>query len=232
MLWAALTLGLMGSLHCVGMCGPLAIAFGGGRSSSRMDAAITGVFYNIGRASTYALLGLAFGGLGRFMVFAQVQKGVSIAIGVLMIVAFFASFDIEGYIRNLPLIQRWYNRIRSILTRMMKQSQSYHPYTLGLANGLLPCGLVYLALAGALATGGLLQGMLFMFVFGLGTMPMLFVLAFGSGLVPLHVRARLREVIPYVTLVFGIFLCYRGVVVDMPMELDFWSAINDPLMCH
>ena len=232
MLLVALTLGLMGSLHCVGMCGPLAIAFGGGQASSKAKSAIAGISYNLGRASTYAMLGLIFGGLGSFVMFAQAQKGLSILMGVIMIVAFFASIDLESSIRNLPLIQRWYTKVQALISRLMQQSKSYHPYTLGLANGLLPCGLVYLALAGALATGSLVYGMAFMFVFGLGTMPMLFALAFGSGMVPATLRLRFRKVMPYVTLGFGIFLCYRGFVVDMPMELDFWTAVREPVMCH
>ena len=115
---------------------------------------------------------------------------------------------------------------------MIKEVQSYPPFILGMVNGLLPCGLVYLALAGALTTGNIYSGGLFMFFFGLGTIPMLFGLVLGNQMISGSKRKTLTKVIPYVSLAFGVFLCYRGIVVDMPMELDFFEAMKNPVMCH
>jgi len=232
MWYVAFTLGLFGSLHCVGMCGPLAIAFcnrEGNSSSQNIQSALS---YNLGRTATYTLLGLLFGTVGSFIVFADMQKGLSIVLGVLLVLSFLLSIDIDKSINTNSLVKRFYFTVRSKLSAMMQRSQDYHPFSLGMANGLLPCGLVYLALAGALATGSTGGGMIFMALFGLGTLPMLFALTTGVGLFPPTLRAKFRTILPYVTLCFGLFLIYRGVVVDMPTELNFWDALRNPVLCH
>jgi len=232
MLYIAFTLGLMGSLHCLGMCGPLAIAFSGGYSSNKLQVISRSLQYNLGRAITYATIGLLFGLIGSFVFFAQAQQGLSIAMGVMMIIAFFSSLNIDNYIGQFRIVNKWKNFVHRLISPMMKEVKSYPPFILGMVNGLLPCGLVYLALAGALTTGNIYSGGLFMFFFGLGTIPMLFGLVLSNQMMLGSQRKLLTKVIPYVSLAFGIFLCYRGMVVDMPMELDFFEAIKNPVMCH
>ena len=232
MLYIAFTLGLMGSLHCLGMCGPLAIAFSGGYSDNKIQVISRSLQYNLGRSITYAIIGLLFGLIGSFVFFANAQQGLSIAMGMMMIIAFFSSLNIDNYLGRSTIINKWKNFVHGLISPMMKEVQSYPPFILGMANGLLPCGLVYLALAGALTTGNLFSGGLFMFFFGLGTIPMLFGLVLGNQFMLGSQRKVLNRVIPYISLAFGIFLCYRGMVVDMPMELDFFEAVNNPLMCQ
>ena len=130
------------------------------------------------------------------------------------------------------MINRFYLKIQSMLSYMTKRSKEFHPFQLGMANGLLPCGLVYLAIAGALAVGSVLGGMLFMALFGLGTIPMLFVLTTGYGMFSMSFRSKFRKILPYVTLCFGIFLIYRGFAVDVPLDLNFWEALKNPVLCH
>ena len=234
MWYVAFTLGLFGSLHCVGMCGPLAIAFCGGRGStgSKYAALQSGLGYNAGRTFTYTLLGLLFGLLGSFLFLADLQKVLSVVLGLVLIISFLLSIDLEKYISSTSLMKTYYQRVTAQIGSVLQQSSKYPPFVLGMANGLLPCGLVYLALAGALATGGVVSGMIFMALFGLGTVPMLLALTTGSSLVAPGLRMHFRKVLPYVTLCFGVFLIYRGVVVDMPTELNFWEALRNPVMCH
>lgn len=232
MWYVAFTLGLFGSLHCVGMCGPLAIAFSNKESNTKFQNVLSALSYNMGRTVTYTLLGLIFGTLGSFLFVADLQKTISIILGILLIISFLFTIDIDHTISNHKLLFRYYAKVKSLISKMMQKSQEYHPFQLGMANGLLPCGLVYLALAGALATGTIIGGMGFMFLFGIGTLPMLFALTTGIGLFPLSVRTTFRKVLPYVTLAFGCFLVYRGVMVDMPVQLDFWEALRNPVMCH
>lgn len=232
MLYIAFTLGLFGSLHCVGMCGPLAIAFCNRESNNKSQNVKSALAYNLGRTSTYALLGLFFGILGSFIFVSELQKIVSIILGALLVLSFLFSVDIDSSINNNSVVKKYYFNVKKFVSDIMSRSREYHPYQLGMANGLLPCGLVYLALAGALTTGSVLGGVTFMVLFGLGTLPMLFALTTGFGLFSLSVRRRFRTVLPFVTLCFGLFLIYRGLAVDLPSELNFWKSLRNPIMCH
>ena len=232
MILYALLVGLMGSLHCVGMCGPLAIAFSHKKENSKVQNFISSLSYNLGRTLTYSFLGLLFGTLGSFLMVVNLQKSVSILLGILLIISFLFTFDLDQILSQHTLLNTYYGKVRKLIATMMQKSNRYHPFQLGMANGLLPCGLVYLALTGAIATGSLLGGFTFMFLFGLGTIPMLFALSSGYGLLPSTLRLRLLTVLPYVTLVFGIFLVYRGFAVDMPSKLSFWEALKNPILCH
>jgi len=232
MWYIAFTLGLFGSLHCVGMCGPLAIVFCSREGDNTSQRLTSSLGYNLGRTMTYAMLGLLFGLLGSFLFVADIQKGLSIFLGGLLVFSFMMSVDIDTKINTIPVIRRFYDRLRVAISNLYNQTKKYPPMILGMANGLLPCGLVYLALTGALATGNVLDGMIFMTLFGLGTIPMLLGLVMGVNLVGHKIRSRFRKVLPYVTLGFGLFLIYRGIMIDMPVEIDFIEALKNPIMCH
>ncbi len=232
MWYVAFTLGLFGSLHCVGMCGPLAIAFSHRKENTQWQNIFAALSYNLGRTTTYSILGLFFGLLGSFLFVVDLQKVVSIVLGFLLIISVMFTIDIDNTISNHRWFKKLYDKIKNLISQMMQKSNKYHPFHLGMANGLLPCGLVYLGLAGALSTGDLMEGVLFMFLFGLGTIPMLFTITSGVGFFPTSIRQYFRKILPYVTLAFGFFLVYRGIVVDMPIELNFWEAIKNPVMCH
>lgn len=232
MWWVALTLGFFGSLHCLGMCGPLALAFCDRQGQNTTQQLVTGISYNLGRTITYGLMGLVFGLLGSFLFMADMQKVLSIVLGVLLILFFLFSIDLDKKISSTGIFSKFYQYLQSNLSTLLKKSNGYNPLYLGMLNGFLPCGLVYLALTGALSTGHLISGMSFMFYFGLGTTPMLLSLTMGQHWLKPKLRHRIRRIIPYVTLAFGIFLLYRGLAVDIPKELDFWQAMRNPIMCH
>lgn len=231
MLWIALTLGLFGSLHCIGMCGPLAIAFSHTKDDFFLSKIVSGLSYNIGRASTYGILGMLFGLMGSLLFIAHLQKALSIFLGVLLIVSFVIQLSYHNT-SSWGWLNSYYIKVQNAIQTLMGKRFQYHPYILGVANGFLPCGLVYLAIAGALSYGGVVSGMLFMFVFGLGTIPALFFFALGFQFLPIAYRSRIKKITPYVSLVFGVYLVYRGIVIDMPGELDFWTAIKNPVLCH
>jgi sulfite exporter TauE/SafE len=232
MLFVAFTLGLFGSLHCVGMCGPLAIAFCDKEGDSNRQRFVSALSYNLGRTFTYAILGLFFGLLGSFVVVVDLQKALSIFLGIVLVLSFLLSYDLDQKINGWSVVRKFYDAVRQGISKMYNKARQYHPFTLGTANGLLPCGLVYLALAGAIASGSLMSGMIFMTFFGLGTIPMMFALILGMKQLNPKMRFHFRKILPYVTLCFGLFLIYRGVVVGMPEELNFWEMLKNPLMCH
>ena len=230
-LYIAFSLGLLGSMHCVGMCGPLAIAFSSKAPSSKGQHLLHAMSYNIGRVLTYALIGVLFGIVGSFLVFTDIQKSLSILLGFIMIMSFVLHIDLERKLQT-GLLSGFYRQVQQLIQRIASHAHRYPPFVLGAANGLLPCGLVYLALAGAIAGGSVLYGALFMLSFGLGTIPMMLLVVLGYGFVGGKVKLKFRKVLPYATLFFGAFLVYRGMVVDMPQSLSFWEAIKNPILCH
>src|SRR3974390_3444908 len=163
---AAITLGLIGSLHCAGMCGPLAVALPAS-GNSRMAFLSGRLAYNIGRIFTYCWLGVVFGLVGHTLTLAGVQRWVSIALGLVLLVGLISSRKLALWRPVTALVERLKSRMANLLRRRSFISR----LSLGILNGLLPCGLVYVACAGAVATGGLLSGVQYMAGFGLGTVP-------------------------------------------------------------
>ena len=232
MFYMAFTLGLFGSLHCLGMCGPLAIAFTNRPNAGKLHTALSGLNYNLGRTFTYAGLGLLFGTLGSMVVLSDFQKVLSIVLGVILVASSLFGFSVSRQLFKSIHLSGLYNTYQKMVQNVIVKSKSHHPFTLGILNGLLPCGLVYVAIAGALASGSTTAGVFFMTLFGLGTIPMMFALSFGFKIIPTSIKNKLQNALPLISLAFGLFLIYRGFAVDMPKELDFWMAIKNPIMCH
>jgi sulfite exporter TauE/SafE len=214
------------------MCGPIALGVSKMAYASQRNFIISSLQYNVGRTITYLLLGLLFGLIGETIVLSGFQKGFSILAGVVLIGLFLYSLDLEQALKKVYFIKKGIANISILLSRVTSAEWMRKPFLLGLANGLLPCGLVYLALAGSLASGGVEYGALFMLFFGLATIPSLFILAVGGNAFAGRFRFSFRKLLPYVQLVMGIYLIYRGVVVGMPEELDFYTALKNPIMCH
>lgn len=229
-IYAGFILGLLGSLHCVGMCGPLAMALPLTASEKR-TVIFQSLLYNLGRIMTYSLMGLAMGLLGWGIALAGYQKIFSIALGIGLIISAIFSFSLESRLLRNSWLQKRFAAIKSKLTQLLSIRGNFSAIRIGLLNGLLPCGLVYVALAGAIATGKVFTGALYMAAFGLGTLPlMLGVMTFGH----LFKRSffKIRKWIPVGLAIFGALLIYRGIMLDIPMNLQFWEANNFPVMCH
>jgi len=211
MLWTAFILGLAGSLHCAGMCGPLAIALP--HPGRGMAGFVAGrVFYQLGRLVTYMALGAAFGLLGRSLILAGVQQWVSIGAGLLILSGLVASLWAGT---SVPLNQ-WVARVKGWLGWWLQRRTLGSLAVLGLVNGLLPCGLVYAACAGAAASGDAGQGLLYMGIFGLGTVPMMLGLSLGGQVIPMAMRLRLQRLIPVSLGLVGVLLVLRGMALGIP----------------
>lgn len=228
---SAFLLGLLSSVHCIGMCGPLALAVPSpGRSAwARMRSAI---LLNGGRVVTYALLGAAIGLFGRGLDMAGLQRTVSIALGVVIMLALVA----PGVVSRIPLSNgpaRLVFRLQGVMARQLKRTSPEGLVLTGLLNGLLPCGMVYLALAGALAQAGPGQGALFMLFFGLGTWPLLVGLKVGSTFAGPGVRSRLRKVAPAAYALMAVLFILRGLDLGIPyLSPDLPDANSAAEVCH
>lgn len=221
MLWPALILGIAGSLHCVAMCGPLMLAIPL-PPSDKWKMAMQTFIYQAGRITTYAILGLAFGILGKGIAVAGFQQALSIGAGILMIAAAFFAFRWEQAALSIPGMRMMTQLVQQRIGDLLRRNPTGASLGIGLLNGLLPCGLVYAALAGAISTGDPLQGSAFMALFGLGTLPTLFLLMLSGRRLSAPLRARFRIVQPMLLALTGILLLSRGLHLDLSL---FQSAV-------
>jgi sulfite exporter TauE/SafE len=212
LLITAFGLGLVSSLHCVGMCGPLALALPLSGFSAR--ARYLGILiYNIGRISTYTIAGLLVGLIGRTIQFAGYQQAFSITIGVLILLYFISS---TGLIPSFTKRSGLHKKIQSVIIHYMGQPSYKNLFITGAANGLLPCGMVYLALGAAAASGDMATAGVFMAFFGIGTLPLLAALSIGGIYIGPSIRKKISRVSPYVTLFMGALLILRGLNLNIP----------------
>ncbi len=212
--WTALVLGFAGSAHCIGMCGPIAVALPGNRQF--MGTYLAGrVLYNIGRSVTYALMGgvLGFLGLGVWLV--GYQQSLSVVTGAGIILVTLYTWNRSWTIDN-KLFSGASRRFHNMMKPLMQVGTGQGMLMIGILNGFLPCGLVYVALAAAMTTGGILDGMLYMALFGLGTAPVMFLMAVSPGLLTGKGYYLLQKAIPWLALLVGILLVLRGLSLGIP----------------
>jgi len=212
---SALTLGLLGSFHCVGMCGPIALAIPL-KTDSWIMRILGGIIYNLGRAVTYALMGAIFGLLGQGLVMSGFQQWVSIIMGAVMIVSVLAPSLYKNRFNSEKSVFGFVGKVKISLRKLFTQGSHTSLFLIGLLNGLLPCGLVYFAIAGAIATGASPSGSLFMFVFGLGTIPMLLAVSFIGNLITLELRKKMTRILPYAIVFIGVLFILRGLSLGIP----------------
>ncbi|MCP5515993.1 MAG: sulfite exporter TauE/SafE family protein [Verrucomicrobiales bacterium] len=224
-LWTAFILGLAGSAHCAGMCGPLALALPGA-GAGPIPLFGGRLLYNLGRLVTYGLLGVLFGLVGRSLALAGVQRWVAIGLGVVLLAGVLFSRNLWG--------TSWGGRLsgwlRPHLGRLLRRGTPGALFGFGLLNGLLPCGLVYVACFGAAALGDLSAAVAYMLVFGLGTVPMMLALGLAGRLVPVRLRLRLQRLVPLCVGLVAVLLILRGLSLGIPyVSPDISGA--DPAEC-
>jgi len=209
--WTAFILGIVGSLHCAGMCGPLALAL---PAASRSSASYVAgrIAYNIGRVITYCILGVVFGLVGKTLVLAGIQRWISIALGVALLAGLFASRKLVFWKPVIFLL----DAVKRSMSGLLKRRSLAALMTLGMLNGFLPCGLVYVACAGAIATGGVVTGTIHMAAFGVGTIPLMLAISISGKLIPLSVRLKLLKAIPVSVVLVATLLILRGMALGIP----------------
>lgn len=210
-LWTAFLLGLAGSLHCAAMCGPLILAMPVARG--KLGAHIAGkLAYNAGRIVTYGLLGIVFGLSGHLLGLAGFQRWLSIIAGVAILIGMFGTPRRHATL----LIARPLGALKSALGSRLQRHGWTAQFTFGLLNGLLPCGLVYVACAAAAATASFAGGLQYMVLFGMGTVPMMLGLGLiGRGL-QFQLQLRLRKLIPISLAMMAALLLLRGLDLGIP----------------
>lgn len=211
----ALTIGLVGSLHCLGMCGPIAIGIPLDRDNWWMKFA-GGLLYNWGRIITYGILGAVFGLLGRGIQLAGLQQWASILLGIIMVLSVLFPMVFREKIKLDKLFSGYAGRLIGSFGKLFMKSSMKNLFFIGLLNGLLPCGLVYMAIAGAINTNDVLMGVAFMVVFGIGTTPALLLLSLAGNVVTSGFRKKVKHVIPVFIVILGILFILRGMSLGIP----------------
>ena len=229
--WTAFLIGLVGSTHCIGMCGPIALALPLS-SRDKVKVVLDGLIYNFGRIFTYSLIGLLLGVLGRGFAIAGMQKTLSLSLGIFLLIVLFFSINVESKIVNFKPLQQFINFVKIKLGKLLKTQTKSALFFIGVLNGFLPCGLVYMALAGAITAPSLLKSALFMTAFGLGTLPLMLVVSVAGGFVTPKFRSFVRKISPIFIFLFAVLFIYRGLGIQLPMNLQFWIDQGSPKLCH
>ena len=233
MIYTAFILGLTSSLHCVGMCGPIALALPG-RGQALAQIAPGRMLYHLGRLTTYMMLGALVGVFGAGFSLAGYQQGLSIVLGVLLLVLALGTLSVESRFLSIPVVDRLMGRLKRRMGRLLQRDSAPGMYNLGILNGFLPCGFVYLGLAGALATGDAWQSMAYMGLFGLGTWPAMVTLSLAGPFLSDRVRRASRPIMLGVTLAFASLLILRGLGLGIPYLSPevMVEAGNTIVECH
>jgi uncharacterized protein len=207
-------LGIVSSFHCVGMCGPIAFSLPVYYLPAHQKL-IGILLYHIGRVSIYASLGVFFGFVGRQFFLAGGQQVFSIVLGATILLILLQSILQKRKIK-IPFFDQFQQKLQLFIGNYIRKKQLYAMFVLGMANGLLPCGMVYLAITGALAAGTITGGLGFMTAFGLGTIPALLVLSFFGSVIGLEARNTMKKAIPYFVAIMGVLLILRGMNLNIP----------------
>jgi len=212
---AGFTLGAAGSLHCIGMCGPLSLALPT-HHLSETKRFIALFIYQLGRIITYSLLGLLFGLLGTTIAIGGFQQEFSILLGIIILLLAIL-FQVRKTTLHIKWLNGFYQFIQQLIVELFKKARSPFSFLLlGMANGLLPCGMIYVAIAAAMASVNLTEGVLFMSMFGAGTLPAMLCVSYMGQMIGLPARQVMKKAVPYFVMAMAIVLILRGMNLDIP----------------
>lgn len=225
-------MGLIGSVHCIGMCGPLVMALPISHQSN-FQKWVSILLYHFGKISSYMVLGILLGLFGSTLPLYGVQENLSIVMGSIMLLYVLYVFVIKSTWK-IPFLKS--NILYSIIIKKMgalfKSKNRISFYLIGFLNGLLPCGMVYLALTSAIATQSVVQGGMIMAFFGLGTMPALIMVAIGGQYMGRTVRTKLQSLLPVFIFSMGIILILRGLNLGIPYLSPQTGIGTAAVPCH
>jgi uncharacterized protein len=233
MLYSAFIFGLISSLHCIGMCGPIALMLPVDRTNE-VKRVLQTFLYHIGRLTAYASLGLLFGLLGKGFQLAGLQQYISILVGLSIILIVVVPEQVfMKYNFSRPVFQA-ISKVKSTLGQQFKRKSWDSFFIIGLLNGFLPCGLVYAALFGAIAMQSASLGIFYMVLYGLGTVPMMSAVVFISNFLKPSWRLKMQKAIPVIAVVIGTMFILRGMGLGIPYvsPSDMSLFVKATPTCH
>lgn len=231
LLTTAFIIGLAGSFHCVGMCGAIALSLPiQALPTHQKNMGI--ILYNLGRITTYSIIGILFGLIGRTFYLGGLQQWLSITMGIIIIAYLIFNYFNSNKIQ-FAFVYKLNSWVQHKLGKLIVQQKVINTFFIGLLNGLLPCGMVYFALAGALASGSILKGTLFMALFGLGTIPLMLLVSYFGVFINLALRNKVKKAMPYFMFTMGILFILRGLSLNIPFISPLIENTNERVIsCH
>ena len=226
MIVTALIMGFAGSMHCVGMCSPLAMAV----SSMNANALLNKIIYNTGRIFTYGLLGAAVTTTGFITPLSKYQNLVSIILGIgLLLIA-------AGLLKpTIPFLSQAVGSftvlLKSLFAKFIKKKNYGSILFLGVLNGFLPCGLVLIALTYALTLNSTLDGFTFMLLFGAGTLPVMLGLTGVLQYSIIRFNLNLKSITTGMLILSGALLIARVFITELPHHPSIEEGIIDIVLC-
>lgn len=226
-------IGAAGSLHCIGMCGPISFALPIKHLQLYQKISLL-LLYQIGRIITYSSIGLLFGLLGRNIYLAGLQQWYSIIAGSLLILLAILYFTGKRMQNKSVLPIRLYNKVQQQIVKIIASQKKWYSYVaLGMANGLLPCGMVYVALASTLSLSTAIESAGFMAAFGSGTLPAMMLIGIAGQQIKPATRFAFNKLIPGFMLLLGVVLILRGLNLGIPfLSPQLPAAPGETVVCH
>jgi uncharacterized protein len=224
-IWTGFIVGLVGSLHCIGMCGPIVLTLPG-QGKSNWKFIVSRILYNFGRTVTYTIFGVLIGVLGIGVRLAGYQSRLSLALGIIILIGvlvptrFFTKMFSGGIWKRVGegFSQLWFS--------LSKKNTTSSMLLIGILNGFLPCGFVYFGLVGAASTSSVLTSALYMTLFGIGTIPVMLATAYAGNFIGIKLRLAVQRFIPIAAVVIALLLIFRGLALGIPYLSPKISAID------
>ncbi|MCX2574930.1 sulfite exporter TauE/SafE family protein [Pedobacter sandarakinus] len=209
----AFLMGFFGSVHCAVMCGPMMLSLPF-QKAGILPASFRYLLYQFGRITTYTCLGLVVGSIGGTIKLFTNQQALTLFLGILLVCFTMLQF-VPRYLKRFYFIQNiLLNPISSLMGKVL--NWPFAAFFVGSLNGIIPCGMVYLALATAINTGSTASGAKFMFLFGLGTTPLMIMVSMGGIMLKRYFAFRTRILIPWASLMLGLLLILRSANLGIP----------------
>jgi len=227
-MWTAVVIGLAGSLHCAGMCSPLAMAITSNRPFLRDK-----IIYNSGRVLTYGLLGALAASFGSLFSLSSYQSIISFSIGSLFLLMGFGA--ISGV--RIPILTQALNKFTTQLKKLfnywLQKRGSMAVFIMGMLNGLLPCGLTYLAMTYCFILPAAREGFVYMLFFGLGTWPVMIGITWLMGLGFRRITINYQKITTVVFIAIGIWMMARVFITHSSASHSelFGNASTQEVVC-
>jgi sulfite exporter TauE/SafE len=212
---SGLALGFLGSMHCIGMCGPIALALPS-QSKSKFSFYSGRILYNLGRVITYSLMGLFLGLVGQEINLAGYQQILSISLGVIILIIVLLPSRFKNFFNSTSFVRMITKVLQSSIGVLFRKGSQTSLFVIGILNGFLPCGFVYVALAGAVSFGNVESSILFMALFGLGTVPAMFSASIVTNLFGQNFRKKVYKAVPVFAAALAIIFILRGLNLGIP----------------
>jgi uncharacterized protein len=228
MIVTALVMGFAGSLHCAGMCSPLVMAV----SNVNPSAVLTRLVYNLGRILTYGILGVILGTAGWVLPLEHYQNILSVSMGVLLLLI--AIFGVRRI--HIPLLTTFFQKLTTTLkiffSKYLQRKNYASIFILGSLNGMLPCGLTFLALTYSLTLNDPIQSFYYMLLFGAGTLPVMLGLTTVFQYIVKHFNISFNKVATTLLVLSGCLLIVRVFVLHQPHNAMEEHGVVEIILCR